>query len=134
MHRIKYNQDGWVCDRFPYNLNDYFGEIEVENSEYEKTMYSELYHAWRVVDGELVQQQYEEKQWTVEERLQERTKLHTQTDNDYAKYSRQVRLGIDIEHSQHILDYIDQYNYQVSDTVNQEGFPQTVTYPEYILP
>lgn len=72
--------------------------------------------------------------YTEEERLRERAILHENTDNDYAKYSRQVRLGIDVEHSQAILDYIDQYNQQVSDTVNQEGFPQDVTYPEYTLP
>ena len=72
--------------------------------------------------------------FTEEDRLHERVYLHENTDNDYAKYSRQVRLGIDVEHSQAVLDYIDQYNQQVSDTVNQEGFPQEVTYPEYILP
>ena len=72
--------------------------------------------------------------YTEEERLRERATIHANTDNDYAKYSRQVRLGIDVEHSQAVLDYIDQYNQQVSDTVNQEGFPQEVTYPEYVLP
>ena len=72
--------------------------------------------------------------YTEEERLRERVFIHANTDNDYAKYSRQVRLGIDVEHSQAVLDYIDQYNQQVSDTVNQEGFPQEVTYPEYVLP
>lgn len=77
---------------------------------------------------------YEEKVWTQEERLQERTKLHTATDNDYAKYARQVRLNVDMPHSQQVLDYIDQYNFQVSETVNQPNFPQEVTYPDYILP
>ena len=72
--------------------------------------------------------------YTEEERLRERATIHANTDNDYAKYSRQVRLGIDVEHSQAVLNYIDQYNQQVSETVNQEGFPQEVTYPEYVLP
>ena len=71
---------------------------------------------------------------TVEDRLIERRALHKATDEDYAKYSRQVRMNIDKEHSQAILDYIDEYNLEVSNTVNQVGFPQEVVYPEYKLP
>lgn len=72
--------------------------------------------------------------FTEEERLEERVIYHSNTDNDYAKYSRNIRLGIDVEYSQSVLNYIDQYNQQVSETVNQEGFPQEVVYPEYKLP
>ena len=71
---------------------------------------------------------------SIEYRLQERMYLHRNTDDDFAKYSRNIRLGIDVEYSQSALNYIDQYNQQVSETVNQEGFPQEVVYPEYKLP
>lgn len=134
MKIIKYNKDGWVCDRYPYDLKDYYSELEVDEDTYELTMSSNEYMAWRVVNGELVQEQYETKIWTLEERLQERIKLHEVTDDDFAKYSRQVRCNVDMPHSQQVLDYIDQYNLQVSDTVNQPNFPQEVTYPVYQLP
>lgn len=73
-------------------------------------------------------------QWTEAERTSERKRLHEATDNDYAKYARQVRCNIGLEHSQAVLDYIDQYNLAVSDTVNQPNYPQEVSYPEYTLP
>lgn len=131
---IKYNKDGWVCDRYPYNLKDYHGELEVSDEVFNETRYSEQYYAWRVVNGNLVKQKYEDKIWTTDERLQERIALHEKTDNDYQKYARQVRCNIDMPHSQQVLDYIDQYNLQVSDTINQPDFPQEVTYPIYQLP
>ena len=134
MKTIKYNQDGWVCYRYPYDLDNDVDSIEVDDDVYAETLGCPEYHAWRVVNGELVIQPYEEKRWTVDERLQERVKLHEATDDDYAKYSRQVRLNIDMPHSQQVLDYIDQYNLDVSNTVNQPNFPQEVTYPDYILP
>lgn len=134
MTKIEYTQDGWVCGRFPYNLTDQQGDLEVSEEEYNQTLSQPVYYAWRVVDGHLELQQYEEKIYTPEERLQERIKLHEATDNDFAKYSRQVRCNVDMPHSQQVLDYIDSYNLQVSDTVNQPKFPQEVTYPEYKLP
>lgn len=134
MPTIEYNQDGWVCNRFPYNLEDVEGSLDVSEEVYQDTLYSKECYAWRVVDGELVQQKYEEKQWTQDERLQERIKLHKATDDDYSKYARQVRLNVDMPHSQQVLDYIDQYNLQVSNTVNSPNFPQEVTYPVYQLP
>lgn len=134
MQIIKYNQEGWVCYRYPYNLSDEVQELEVDDDEFSKTLSSNEFYQWRVVDGKLELQKYEEKVWTQEERLQERMELHKVTDQDFAKYSRQVRLKIDMPHSQEVLDYIDSYNLQVSNTVNEVGFPQNVTYPEYNLP
>ena len=134
MSKIEFNSDGWVCNRFPYNFSDVQGEMEVSQEDYEKTLSQPIYCAWRVLNNVLELQQYEEKIWTADERLQERIKLHEATDDDFAKYSRQVRLNIDMPHSQQVLDYIDEYNLQVSDTVDQPNFPQEVTYPDYHLP
>ena len=131
---LEYDKDGWICTEFPYKITDPVGSIEVTNEQYEMTCYGKAYYAWRVVNGELVQDLYEVKQWTQDERLQERIKLHKATDDDYSKYARQVRLNVDMPHSQQVLDYIDQYNLQVSNTVNSPNFPQEVTYPVYQLP
>ena len=134
MKKIYYNESGWVCKRYPYNIpiEDENRYIEVEDDG--ETYYAPQYHAWRVVDGKLDLQQYEVKQWTEAERTAERKRLHEATDNDYAKYARQVRCNIDLEHSQAVLDYIDQYNIAVSDTVNQPNYPQEVSYPKYVPP
>lgn len=135
MKTITYNEQGWVCDRYPYDIpiTDSCKTIEVEDSEYNESFYTRQYYAWRIVDGKLVNELYEVKKWTAEERLEERRHLHKATDEDYAKFSRQVRMNVDTEHSQACLDYIDQYNLEVSNTVNQPNFPQEVTYPEYSI-
>lgn len=133
MFKINYDEEGWIC-RTPEQKENQYQFIEVDEDDYLKTLCCNQYCEWRVVDGQLVEQQFEEKIYTVDERLQERIKLHEATDDDFAKYSRQVRCNVDMPHSQQVLDYIDSYNLQVSDTVNQPNFPQEVTYPEYRLP
>jgi len=110
------------------------GSLEVNAMEYNDSFSTCSCYAWKVVDGKLVNEQYEEKIWTVEERLQERINLHSATDDDYLKYARNVRNNVDLEYSELCCQYIDNFNLQVSDTVNQEGYPQTVSYPVYNLP
>ena len=60
--KIYYDEYGWVSDRYPYNLKrkseDSF--IEVDAITYEKTMVTDRYYAWKVVDGNLVEVRYEE--------------------------------------------------------------------------
>ena len=133
-YSIYINKDGWVCDRFPYDLNDREEEIPVSEDEYFMTFTCPQYYAWRVVDGKLECQQYEVKQWTDAERTAERTSLHEKTDDDCMKYLRNIRLNIDTEYSNKCIEYIDSYNQAVSDTVNSPDYPQNVVYPEYKLP
>ena len=71
MEKIYFNNDGWVCNRYPYNL-----QIENENSfidvsqeNFEKTLSSQQYFAWRVQNGSLLNERYEET--PTEELLQE---------------------------------------------------------------
>lgn len=135
MNKIYYNKDGIVCDRYPLNIqiDDSCKYIEVEESNDPTSLCSEGY-VWAVKDGKPVLIKHKTREWTASDRHFERANLHIRTDSDYAKYSRQVRMNIDKEHSQAILDYIDEYNLEVSNTVNQAGFPQEVVYPEYKLP
>lgn len=70
--KIFYNEKGWVCQRYPYDLpidndNRY---IEVDREEYEKTLTSPLYYAWRVVDGQLVNVHYDDlpPDWALQEK------------------------------------------------------------------
>lgn len=61
MVKIYYNEQGWICDRYPYDIpvTDENRYIEVDDDIAGKTYSCEIYYAWRVVDGELVVEQYE---------------------------------------------------------------------------
>lgn len=60
MKKIYYNDQGWVCNRYPHDLpvNDEDCYIEVDDEEYEQTLGTSMFFAWRVVDGELVNEEY----------------------------------------------------------------------------
>lgn len=67
MKKIYYNNQGWVCNRYPYkipmlNENQF---IEVTDEVYNETLHCKSHFAWRVIDGQLKQEQYE--QLTTEE-------------------------------------------------------------------
>lgn len=62
MEKIYYNNAGWVCQRYPYDLpieneNQF---IEVDNETYEQTMSCAKHYSWRVINGKLEMQQYED--------------------------------------------------------------------------
>lgn len=61
MRKIYYNEDGWLCQRFPYDIPvvDENRYIEVEENVFQMTMSCETYKSWRVVDGVLKMEQYE---------------------------------------------------------------------------
>lgn len=66
MEKIYYNAQGWVCQRYPYDLpieneNLY---IEVSEQEYEQTMSCNFGMAWRVVKGKLEQAVYDNNEYS----------------------------------------------------------------------
>ena len=60
-YKIHYNKDGWLCDRYPYDLPIYKEEchIEVDEVTWGKTFSCDSHFSWRVVDGKLVHERYE---------------------------------------------------------------------------
>ena len=61
MQKIFYNKDGWICQRYPYDLpieNEAL-YIEVSDNVYENTLQCETGKSWRVVNGELKQEIYD---------------------------------------------------------------------------
>lgn len=66
MEKVFYNNQGWVCNRFPYDLpidnEDLF--IEVDEQTYEKTLSTPLGMAWRVVGGKLEEQVYNKTEFS----------------------------------------------------------------------
>lgn len=73
MEKIFYNQDGWVCNRYPYELpivnNDLY--IEVNEDTYRETLTCINGYAWRVVKGKLKQEIYDTKVYKEEQIHQE---------------------------------------------------------------
>lgn len=89
MVKIQYDKDGWVCYRYPYDLTEYVGEIDVSDEIYQSTLTSTPHFAWRVVNGELVNERYEEtprKEW-VENRIRELKKLLSASDYKATKFA-----------------------------------------------
>lgn len=64
MEKIYYNENGWVCNRYPYDIivTDENRYVEVDNDTYAKTLQCEIGKAWRVINGELSMQIYNENE------------------------------------------------------------------------
>jgi hypothetical protein len=86
---IKYDKDGWVCDRYPYNIDNPVGQIEVDVMTFKKTLVTPKYYAWRVVNGELVNERYVEtpESEVKENRIRELKKLLADSDYQAIKYA-----------------------------------------------
>ena len=73
MPKIYYNEKGWVCERYPYDIpiEDENRFIEVPDEKYYKTLSTQDYYAWRVVNGKLVNEEYDA---LTAEQVQEKSK------------------------------------------------------------
>jgi len=62
MEKIYYNKDGWVCERYPYDIpvEDENKFIEVDEDTKSLTMSCEIHKSWRVKNGKLLIDTYEE--------------------------------------------------------------------------
>lgn len=62
MEKIYYNKDGWVCERYPYDLpiTDDTRYIEVADDLADATYSCPIHYSWRVINGKLEMQQYED--------------------------------------------------------------------------
>jgi hypothetical protein len=69
-YKIYYNEEGWVCERYPQDIEieNHDRYIEVGKEDFDKSLGTKNHHAWRVVDGKLVEERYAE---TPEEELLE---------------------------------------------------------------
>lgn len=87
--KIEYDKDGWVCDRYPRLVTESVGEMEVTDEEYIMTLATGDHFAWRVVDGELVNERYEETpiEEIREERIQELKQFLINSDYKAIKHS-----------------------------------------------
>ena len=92
MEKIFYNENGWVCNRYPYDIqiDDENRYIEVDYETYAKTLQCEIGKAWRVINGELSMQVYDENEYQKNVYQEEMNTLKQQlADMDYktSKYA-----------------------------------------------
>ena len=61
-NKIHFNSQGWVCNRYPYDIpiDDETRYIEVDDDEYNASLSTAKFFAWRVVNGRLVNEEYTE--------------------------------------------------------------------------
>jgi len=62
MKKIFFNYEGWVCERYPYDIqvDDENSFIEVSDEEFRKTFESKNNFAWRVKNNVLSMEQFED--------------------------------------------------------------------------
>ena len=91
---LKYDSEGWVRRREPYDLGEIdesiiAGSIEVSDEIFMRTLSTPSHHAWRVVNGEVVNERFEEdprEEW-VEVRILDLKKFLANTDYQAIKFT-----------------------------------------------
>ena len=60
--KIHYNKDGWLCNRYPYDItiDDESRFIEVDEQTHDKTLGCDKHFSWRVKNGKLCHERYED--------------------------------------------------------------------------
>jgi len=94
--KIYYNKDGWVCERYPYDLPKTENFIEVGEEEYNKTLSCEIHKSWRVVSNKLVIEDYEEtppQELAKKELYEIEQWFETTYTQKEQKYNRLITLG-----------------------------------------
>lgn len=118
MVKIYYNTEGWVCDTPWLSVPKTYDCkcIEITEEEFSKTLWRIPHHAWKVVNGELSLERYEDddnvERWTKEVReLEEWFELY---DRQVNEYNRCVRLGIPYNCKHGTIDELDEQAYSNS--------------------
>lgn len=108
MEKIYYNSDGWVCNRHPNNfpIDDENRFIEVDESESNKTYSTSIGKAWRVVDGNLINDIYSEEEYD-DSQIQLIRSIRESLLNAFDIYKTNVSYGVenDENHDQIVAWY-----------------------------
>lgn len=93
MSKIYYNENGWVCQRYPYDfkITDENRYIEVSEEEESKTFVSSIGKAWRVISGVLTEQAYDTAILSQEEAKVEMQDIKAWFDNTYTYQEQKYR-------------------------------------------
>lgn len=118
MKKIYYDENGWVCERYPYDIPiaDTRRYIEVDEEKYNQTLSTTIYFAWRVVNGRLVNEEYteltseqkaEKHRLTVECEIAEHKQFLADTDYVITKLTEAQAIGDQAELSELQTQYND---------------------------
>ena len=91
MAKITINKDGWVCERYPWDIpiTDDCSEVELSDEEVQSTYSSLIHYSWRYKDGKLSNELYEEisAKETAAARIDELKRDLADTDYKVLKYT-----------------------------------------------
>ena len=106
MKKIYFNNDGWVCERYPYNLIKGENFLEVDDITFEKTLSAPKYFAWKVVNGVVVLERYENELTSdiLNKELQELLEWFEWYDIQICQFNRSVRQNIPFDKNIQELD------------------------------
>lgn len=111
--KIYFNNDGWVCERHPTNfpVEDETLYLEVGEEEAQKTYSTRLGYAWRVVNGNLVNEVYDNSVLREQERNSEIEEIEKWFDEVYDMQIKQAnrcqRLGIAYDDKYGTIEELD---------------------------
>lgn len=117
-NKIHFNSQGWVCNRYPYDIpiDDETRYIEVDDDEYNASLSTAKFFAWRVVNGRLVNEEYteltseqkaEKHRLTVECEIAEHKQFLADTDYVITKLTEAQAIGDQAELSELHTQYND---------------------------
>ena len=117
-NKIHFNSQGWVCNRYPYDIpiDDETRYIEVDDDEYNASLSTAKFFAWRVVNGRLVNEEYteltseqkaEKHRLTVECEIAEHKQFLADTDYVITKLTEAQAIGDQAERSELHTQYND---------------------------
>ena len=125
MEKIYYNENGWVCERYPYDIpvEDDSRFIEVEDEVANKTYSCKIGYSWRVTDGELEQAIYDNDAATKQKYIEELAELETWFSEVYdmqmKQYERCQRLGITYDNKYGTIEELDATAYKNSQRISE---------------
>lgn len=93
MQKVYYNNDGWVCQRYPdfMPIENEENYLNVDEETYQKTLSSDVGMAWRVVNNELQQQVYNENDYNANNNLVEMEALKNWFNEYYTVQEQKLR-------------------------------------------
>lgn len=118
MKKIFYNSNGWVCNRYPNDIpiDDENRYIEVSDEEYDESMGTATWYAWRVVSDKLINEVYtdlteeqklEKQRYLIEEEIFDKKNYLAETDYVITKINEAQALSNNDEIAQLKSDYAD---------------------------
>ncbi len=113
MNKIYFTAEGWVCGRAPqmFEIDDETRFIAVDDEAYNSTFITATGYAWRVIDGQLINDIYDKAAVDRRNACSELNDLENWFAETYdvqvKQYERCQRLGLDYDNKYGTIDELD---------------------------